>query len=58
MLSLTLMSLATCSGTSASSDGCEWSRSVVVSPQDVLTPDTARQIDKINKTFVRVCGGR
>lgn len=41
--------------TEASTSGCEWTRPIYVSKQDVLTDTTARQILAHNETGRRLC---
>jgi hypothetical protein len=40
------------------SDGCSWTRPILVSGDDVLTEDTAGQVLAHNETGARICGWR
>lgn len=51
--------LASCSTTGAGIEsGCEWARPILVSRDDALTADTARQILAHNRAGARICGWR
>mgnify|MGYP007057189166 CR=1 FL=1 len=47
--------LTGCATNTAATDGCEWTRIIYVSQQDVLTEGTARQILAHNETRERIC---
>ena len=55
LLSLTLLSLTTCVASAPSDSGCLWFKIVHTSDQDILTPQTARQIDANNKIWIAQC---
>lgn len=38
------------------SNGCEWVAPIRVSPQDVLTDGTAKQILGLDRTWLTICG--
>lgn len=38
------------------SNGCEWVSPIMVSPQDVLTDGTAKQILALDQTWQKICG--
>lgn len=50
--------LTSCAGTGAGTDGCEWTRPILVSSADNLTDGTARQILEHNEAGARICGWR
>lgn len=49
-----MLSMTTC-GDSGAVDGCAWVQPVITSEKDQLTPNTARQIDVLYKTWERNC---
>lgn len=45
-------------GGRATTDGCEWTRPILVGRDDVLTEATAAEILAHNETGSRICGWR
>lgn len=50
--------LTGCASGGIGTDGCEWTRYILVSQQDDLTEGTARQILAHNETRTFVCDGQ
>lgn len=54
LLLATAPSLTSCTASSIVNE-CAWVRVITVSPDDVLTAETARQILTLNRSVQRVC---
>lgn len=57
LIAVAVLALAGCAHTQSSSNGCEWTRYILVSNEDVLTEGTAQQILAHNTTRQSVCSG-
>ena len=55
MLAAAVMLLTGCAKTGGATDGCEWTRYILVSGKDVLTEGTAQQILAHNLARQSVC---
>lgn len=55
MLAAAVLLLTGCATNSGATDGCEWTRYILVSREDVLTEGTAQQILAHNLTRQKVC---
>jgi hypothetical protein len=53
-----LLLSACATGGPVPSDGCAWTRPILVGRDDVLTEDTAAQVLAHNETGARICGWR
>lgn len=55
-----ILPLAGCATTGHApvSNGCEWAKPILVSPKDVLTDETAKQILAYDETGAQLCGWR
>ena len=58
VVNLMLLLLTTCASNVPSDSGCLWTKMIITSDQDVLSPVTAREIDAHNKTWLKICEGR
>ena len=54
-IALVSLLLTACATSGPATDGCEWTRYILVGRQDVLTEDTARQILAHNETREQIC---
>lgn len=55
-LILPLAGCATTGHIPPASNGCEWAKPILVSPKDVLTDETAKQILAYDETGAKLCG--
>lgn len=58
LVCLTLMFVSACKSGPVIDTGCAWVRPILVSRQDVLTAETARQILALNESWERACPAR
>jgi hypothetical protein len=56
MLLMALPLLSCCATGPALTDGCEWTKAIRISPDDVFTDGTAKQVLTHNKTGAEICG--
>lgn len=56
LAAIILLSVTGCAGARVDTSGCEWAKKILVSPDDVLTDGTAKQVLTHNKTGAQICG--